>query len=281
MFLKIVAYLFFLSFIINACIQSQNRKSKAKQHEDRDSVKKSEGFKNKIRILSYNIKHGQTASGKIELKRIAEVINNVRPDVVAIQEVDSVTHRSGYINETAKLAKLTGLVGYFGKYRSHYQGGEFGDAILSKYPLVNFKVIRANTSLDDVPRAYLFAKLKVNKNYPIYFCDVHLSHLIDKQTTIQAKELVNYWKKVLHKKPLIIAGDFNATPNSNAMQVLFKYFNVSNPAFKPTFSATNTIDKIDYILYPKNTNWKVIKFKRICKENASDHCAILSVLRIN
>lgn len=49
-----------------------------------------------IKVMSYNIKN---AYGGTTLKPIAEVINNVEPDYVALQEADSVTSRVNGLNE--------------------------------------------------------------------------------------------------------------------------------------------------------------------------------------
>ena len=43
-----------------------------------------------IRVLTYNILHGETLKGDFDLDRIAEVIKSVKPDLVALQEVDTV-----------------------------------------------------------------------------------------------------------------------------------------------------------------------------------------------
>ena len=47
-----------------------------------------------VRIMSYNVHNGAGLDKKVDYERIAEVINQVKPDVVAIQELDSVTYRS-------------------------------------------------------------------------------------------------------------------------------------------------------------------------------------------
>ena len=48
-----------------------------------------------LRIMSYNIHNGMGLDGRRDLERIAAVILEVNPDIVALQEVDSVTERPG------------------------------------------------------------------------------------------------------------------------------------------------------------------------------------------
>ena len=62
-----------------------------------------------LRIMSYNIRIGIGMDQQTNLKRIAEVINKIQPDYVGLQEVDSVCERSGWINQYAELARLTGM----------------------------------------------------------------------------------------------------------------------------------------------------------------------------
>ena len=50
---------------------------------------------NTLKLMTYNIKNANGMDDVCNFQRIANVINNASPDVVAIQEVDSMTKRSG------------------------------------------------------------------------------------------------------------------------------------------------------------------------------------------
>ena len=77
---------------------------------------------------------------QLDLARIANVIKAADVDVVAVQEVDIRTRRSGTdVDQLAELAKLTGMHGRFGKGRD-YDGGEYGQAILSRQPIKELDV---------------------------------------------------------------------------------------------------------------------------------------------
>src|SRR5215510_13900586 len=77
-----------------------------------------------IRVLTYNIHHGEGTDGKVDLPRIANVIKSVSPDIIALQEVDQGTARAGGIDQPAELARLTGMEVVFGR-NIDYQGGGF------------------------------------------------------------------------------------------------------------------------------------------------------------
>src|SRR5690606_1629000 len=90
-----------------------------------------------IKILSYNIHHANPPSKPdlIDLEAIAKVIMESGADLVAVQEVDVYTERSGKESHQAEeLARLTDMFYFFSK-GIDYQGGEYGTAILSKYPI--------------------------------------------------------------------------------------------------------------------------------------------------
>ena len=87
-----------------------------------------------LRVLSYNIHHGRGTDGVVDLERIAGVIRGSAADVVVLQEVDDRTERTGRIDQTAELGRLTGLHAEFGR-QIDYQGGRYGQAILSRTPL--------------------------------------------------------------------------------------------------------------------------------------------------
>ncbi|MFA7493777.1 MAG: endonuclease, partial [Proteiniphilum sp.] len=53
---------------------------------------------NTHRLMSYNIHHGEGMDGKMDIERIGKLIIDINPEVVGLQEVDSVVARSGNID---------------------------------------------------------------------------------------------------------------------------------------------------------------------------------------
>ncbi len=84
-----------------------------------------------LRILAYNIHHGAGNDEVLDLERIAELIRSLDPDLVALQEIDNRTERTGGVAQAARLGQLTGMGSAFGKFMD-YQGGEYGMAVLSR-----------------------------------------------------------------------------------------------------------------------------------------------------
>ncbi|MGZ3846218.1 MAG: endonuclease/exonuclease/phosphatase family protein [Flavisolibacter sp.] len=97
-----------------------------------------------LKILSYNIHHANPPSlpNTINTDTIGGLINKYQPDLVALQEVDVNTSRSGRsLDEAKAIADKSGMYFRFAK-AIDYAGGEYGIAILSKYPFDSFNVFR-------------------------------------------------------------------------------------------------------------------------------------------
>ena len=88
-----------------------------------------------LRVMTYNIHHGAGPDDRMDLEKIAAVIRREDPDVVLLQEVDRGVERSGRRDLLRELATLTGLEHTaFGKNIDH-QGGDYGNGLLSRYPI--------------------------------------------------------------------------------------------------------------------------------------------------
>ena len=88
-----------------------------------------------VRVLSYNIHHAEGMDGRLDLERIANVIQESKPDIVALQEVDRNTERTGNLDQAAQIAERTNMNFAFGA-NIELQGGQYGNAVLSRWPIV-------------------------------------------------------------------------------------------------------------------------------------------------
>ena len=84
-----------------------------------------------VKFMSYNIRNGRGADDVQDLGRIAEVIGRVAPDVVALQEVDSVTGRMNGRFIPEELGRMTGMHARFCR-AIDYDGGGYGIGLLSR-----------------------------------------------------------------------------------------------------------------------------------------------------
>ncbi len=166
----------------------------------------------KLRVLCWNLHHGVGEDGKLDLERIAKLIREQEPDVVALQEVDNKCRRSKSVDQAAELARLTGMHGAFGKAMD-YDGGEYGQAILSRYPIGETKVHRLPG--EGEPRIAFEAGIEADGG-KFAFVTVHLDHQREERRLKQVETLVAVLGEV--EGPVILAGDFNDVPGSAALK---------------------------------------------------------------
>lgn len=120
-----------------------------------------------LRIMSYNIRIGIGMDQQTDLKRIAEVINKIRPDYVGLQEVDSICERSGWVNQYAELARLTGMHPVFAPATERSKG-LYGIAALARKKPLSYRYVPLPGK--EEPRTFLCLE------YPDYIlCNTHFS----------------------------------------------------------------------------------------------------------
>lgn len=234
--------------------------------------------KPRLRVMSYNIHHGEGTDGKLDLERIAKVIKDAKVDLVAVQEVDRNTRRTRGVDQAADLARLTGMQGTFGKAMD-YSGGEYGQAVLSRWPLIEPKTHRLPTTPPREQRVALEVKVRPPGLPELTFVGTHLDHVRDETDRVaQARDL----NRLLVRKdagPTILLGDMNAQPDSQPMRILLEHWNdTSGKELVPTCPAEKPTIKIDWILLLKGHRWRVVSSTVIEEKAASDHRPIVAEL---
>ena len=233
-----------------------------------------------VRVLTFNIYHGETvnAAKKFDLDLLAKVINDVHPDLVAMQEVDFKTNRARNYDLVTELGQRTKMSPIFGKAMS-FDGGEYGEGALSKYSFLSTKNHSLLAREGKEPRSAIEVNIMIESGDIIRFVGTHLDHTKDDtDRKNQANQLNELFSN--DEIPTILAGDLNSTPDSEAMKILFKQWTPSLPDFKPTYPADNPHTKIDYILFRPANKWRVLETEIICDDKVTDHCVVLSVLEL-
>lgn len=229
-----------------------------------------------IRILAYNIRHGAGMDGQIGLQRVARVINALEPDLVTLQEVDRGVVRTGGVDQAARLGELTGMHAVFGDFMD-YQGGQYGMALLSKYPIAT----HANHRLPDgrEPRSALAATVRMaDSQREIIVVGIHL-YATAEERYAQAERIVEIYRR--ETRPVILAGDFNSTPDSDVMKLLGKWWHIPAKGENHlTFPSDHPDREIDFIIYRPADEFDIVDSRVIQESMASDHRPVLLELRL-
>jgi len=235
---------------------------------------------NVIKVLSFNILHGATTNGDFDLDKISQVIKDADPDLVALQEVDYKTNRAKKYDLATELGWRTKMAPLFARAMS-FDGGEYGEGILSKTSFVQTRNMALPFTPGNEPRSAAAITTILSGGDTISFIGTHLDHLRDEKDRIsQAKKINEVFSK--NKYPSILAGDLNAVPGSNTMNIFEEIwmgsYDKKNP--QPTIPSDGPTKKIDYVMFLPENRWKLLDKKVICDAIASDHCAYLVTLEL-
>lgn len=222
-----------------------------------------------LRVLTYNIHHGAGSDDRIDLNRIAAVINRANPDLVALQEVDVNTRRSGSVDQARELGRLTKLTPYFGQ-AINFEGGGYGQAILCRFPLESFRVEHLPDLPNAEPQIAIIATIVASDGRPsIAFTGVHLDHRGEAGRIPQARRLAELTDQTSAELS-IVAGDFNATPDSETMKAFASRWTSATGPDAASHPADAPKHKIDWILF-RGDGWRIVKARVIDEADASDH----------
>lgn len=225
---------------------------------------------NTLKLMSYNIKNANGMDNVCNFQRIANVINNASPDVVAIQEVDSMTNRSGQKYVLGEIADRTQMHGYFAP-AIDYDGGKYGIGLLTKQVPLRLQTL-------PLPGREEARTLILAEFADYIYCCTHMS--LTEEDRMKSLELVKAFTSS-STKPLFLAGDMNAEPESGFIKELQKDFQILSNPKQHTFPAPDPKETIDYIATLKQNakGFAVISAKVINEPMASDHRPILVELR--
>ncbi len=242
-----------------------------------------------FRVMSYNIRHGEGNDNVIDLERIAAVISKAGADIVGMNEVDIKTVRSAGVDQPGTLAKLLGMHVAYGA-NIVYQGGDYGNAILSRFPLVK----SANIPLPAGGRSrwgLLHTEIDL-AGAAVHFLTTHLA-LTAEERLPQLERIKSYVQGL--PGPVVLAGDFNIIAETaedpgpfmlplRDAWVCSLTSDSADPATKReqgfTFPSSQPNRRIDYIVTSKQVEIAGMEAVITMDSDASDHKPVLARLII-
>lgn len=224
-----------------------------------------------VNILCYNVHNCIGMDKKQDYQRIANVIQQTAPDIVSLQELDSITERNKGVYALGELEKLTGMHGIYAS-AIPFQGGSYGIGMLSKEAPIKYEVISMPGR--EEKRALIIAEFK-----DYVFCATHQSLTAEDQ--LLSVPLIQKALKGIHK-PIFLAGDMNSKPKSKPQQMLSEQFITLNDTAVYTFPADMPSRCIDYIYaYSQNGYQFEVQQQKVIEEAvASDHRPVQVIVQI-
>lgn len=225
-----------------------------------------------LRVMTFNIRSGRESS----LEAIAEVINEARPELVALQEVDVDTMRTGMVNQPHRLGQLTGMTNLF-RTAIPYEGGAYGLAVLSEHPILS----STSTLLSSVgeQRILITVEIEIDPGRVITMANSHFGLDADARVT-QANEVI---ATIGADPDVLFFGDLNDEPGTPPIERLDTTFEdawtLSGVGDGFTIPVVTPTRRIDYIYLGRN--WKAPLDIRVIDTQTSDHLPVVATLPRN
>lgn len=222
----------------------------------------------RLRVLTYNIHHGEGRDRRFDYERLARIIGDAEPDLVALQEVDNGTDRSQGVDQATRLGELTKMHATFGR-AMFYSGGQYGEAVLSRFPIIESRTRGLPFRYGQEPRSALVVRVKPGDVLPeLLFAGTHFCHQSSETRLEQAQQL-NALFPAKSGPPVILAGDLNSRRGRPPMDELLS---------ERWTAAPTTEAPIDYVLLRREDPWRIVESQVIDERVASDHRPVLVVL---
>ncbi len=193
------------------------------------------GVNTTLRVASYNIKHGGDVG--LDMSVIAKDITERSVDIVGLQEIDQLTSRVNGLDTMKALSEATGYEYYAFAKAIDYKGGEYGTAVLSRYPIVSFEVIRLESGNKE-QRCVGHAVIDVD-GVLFDFFNTHLSY---ESLELRQGQFAQLAALLADCETYILTGDFN-TADFTEFDVL-PGATLANTGKFNTYDSKSAIDNI-------------------------------------
>ena len=233
-----------------------------------------------LRVMSYNIHHGEGLDQKLDLERIAKVILDAKADLVGLQEVDRGCERTQKRDLPAELAKLTAMHVAFEK-NIPYQGGEYGNAVLTKFPIKSAKNTHYKMIRPGEQRGVLQLVLDI-RGREVLFMNTHIDYRPDDTERLMNTDELKQIVAAAGTKPIILCGDFNSIPGTQTHEKMKAFltdtWEVVGQGDGFSFPVRTPTKRIDYI-YISRATIEPVKMD-VLRSEASDHLPVIAELRL-
>lgn len=233
----------------------------------------------RFKILAWNIRHSEGLDGKADLDRVAKAIVAAEPDLVALQEVDVGVQRTGKIDQAALLAKATNMQVAFGK-AIDFGGGEFGNAVLSRWPIAWSKVRPLPRGDRGERRSLLVTDIDLPGDENLTFLATQFDQPLRGKARIQAADDIAEFTPLLGEDPALFCVDLRSELDSEPGARLERHWTVANAEFVPTTPADEPTKQWHFVMVRPAERFRVVEVKVLEEATASHHRPVLATLEL-
>ncbi|MCB5203616.1 endonuclease/exonuclease/phosphatase family protein [Neorhizobium sp. T786] len=236
-----------------------------------------------LKILSYNVHSCIGTDRKLDCARIAEVIADIAPDIIGLQELDVGRRRTGGADQAHTIASVLNMDFHF-HAALHVAEERYGDAILTTLPMNYVKGDMLPSSGEQ--RGALWTEISIDEKAVQVF-NTHLG-LRNKDRVTQMTTLLGpSWmgSPACADKPLILIGDLNSIRRSASYRLVAQHMKdvqlQSGGPPRATFPSRYPLMRLDHIFVSKEIEVLDVEvFSTPLARRASDHLPLLATVRI-
>ncbi|MTI53990.1 endonuclease/exonuclease/phosphatase family protein [Geosporobacter ferrireducens] len=230
---------------------------------------------NQLKVMSFNIHHGRSKFGAYNLNDVAKVIRDHNVDIVGLQEVDKSVYRSRFEDQIQKLAEELDMHYAYGS-NIRILGAEYGNAILSKYPIESFENVILPGNRKE-KRGLLMSKIRVEEE-EVNFLVTHLG--LNREERKKQMQAIDQFIRFLGNR-VILVGDFNTTDSNidffNFKKYLIDTAEVFENQYQHTYDGFVFKSRIDYIFTTQDFR---TMYYEVLDMDISDHFPVIAQLEL-
>jgi endonuclease/exonuclease/phosphatase family metal-dependent hydrolase len=229
-------------------------------------------------VASYNIHRGIGLDRRLDLDRIADVIAEMSPDIIGLQEVVREPGRPE-ADQASYLAARLNMELVMGATRSHGGEGTFGNALLTRLPVLDWATCDLSCRLRE-PRGCLRVDLSANsRTMHIFNCHFGLGL---RERREQLGLLAGFIRGSAHLQgPRVLMGDFNEWHRGPVTRGLRREFSSPMRRMRRTHPAVFPLFRLDRIYWDLELEGETFLAHRSRQARiASDHLPVMARLRV-
>jgi endonuclease/exonuclease/phosphatase family metal-dependent hydrolase len=243
----------------------------ANWHDPKPAIGK--GFP--VRVMTYNLHNGFNTDGRLDPEAIARTIEQAKPDVVGLQEVERGWYIDSSLDLMMWLSRRLNLPYVYGPTADPV----WGNAILSRYPIKQWGNLPLPPRDLLLKRGLVWAMIDLGGGDELLFIDTHYYHVEDGTAIrqIQSPEIIKFWNQ---RPRTVIVGDLNAEWDAKEIEMLRDAglqdaLNAVGKATYPTWPADKPSQRLDYIWFSPDLQ---VSDVQLTESTASDHRGIAGTI---
>jgi endonuclease/exonuclease/phosphatase family metal-dependent hydrolase len=289
-----VAGLLPLVWLLVSCATSQLHSTPTVQRYEGSAIPRSSvaGFENhELKVMTLNVAHGRgtgfhqllqnSRETVTNLDRINILLNEVAPDIVALQEIDGPSFWSGNFSHVEYLASRSAFSGSVQASHVDGLGLSYGTALVSRLELSDSQAVTFDPSLSPVPKGFVVSTIRWpgRRGIDVDVVSVHLDFMSGSVRKKQADELVALLRA--RNNPVIIMGDLNSGWYQRESAAQYLVENLGLTAYRPEDATMMTFpalgERLDWILISSGIEFSSYE---VLGAEVSDHRGVVARLTL-